>query len=302
MAEKAAKKGLGAGLGAIFGAEALDGIDDITTLPISKVEPRENQPRTHFDELALEELAQSIREYGLIQPITVRKLDSGYYQIIAGERRWRASRIAGLTEVPVRVLEADDRRTSEIALIENLQREDLNPIEEAFGYKALMDDYGLTQEQVAQSVGRSRPTVANMLRLLALPKEVLDFLEAGVLTTGHARALLAIQEEDVLISTAQTVVERELTVRQTETLAAKIAKDLDAVVEEKPLTEIVVDYRAELENDLAKALSRKVKIQQGRKKGWLQLEFYSPDDMEALVEALYTIKPGSRRARQKENC
>ena len=181
------KKGLGTGLDVLFAANELDEAEgELLTLPIAKVEPREAQPRKRFDEQALQDLADSIAQYGLIQPIVARKLDSGYYQIIAGERRWRASRMAGLTEVPVRVLEADDRRTAELALVENLQREDLNPIEEARGYKTLMEDYGLTQEETARSVGRSRPAVANALRLLSLSPAVMALVERKELSAGHA--------------------------------------------------------------------------------------------------------------------
>lgn len=181
-------KGLGTGLGVLFGQDEENEKDSqLLTLPISKVEPRLEQPREYFDQEALQELADSIAQYGLIQPITARKLDSGYYQIIAGERRWRAARLAGLQEVPVRVIEADDRRTAELALVENLQREDLNPVEEAKGYKTLMEEYGLTQEETAKSVGRSRPAVANALRLLSLSKPVLELLEKGELSAGHAR-------------------------------------------------------------------------------------------------------------------
>ena len=179
MAAKKEKKGLGTGLDVLFGANDLVESRDseLLTLPISKVEPRIEQPREYFDQQALQELADSISQYGLIQPITVRKLDNGYYQIIAGERRWRASRMAGLKEVPVRVIEADDRRTAELALVENLQREDLNPIEEAKGYKTLIDEFGLTQEEAAKSVGRSRPSVTNALRLLSLSPKVLELVE-----------------------------------------------------------------------------------------------------------------------------
>ena len=183
MAAKGLGKGLGSGLGAMFG-DAADSSRDFEYVPISRVEPRSDQPRSRFDDAALEELTESIRQYGLIQPITVRKIDSGYYQIIAGERRWRAARAAGLSEVPVRILEADDRRAMELALVENLQREDLNPIEEARGYQTLMREYGLTQEDAAAAVGKSRPTVANALRLLNLPEATLALVEDGTLSAG----------------------------------------------------------------------------------------------------------------------
>ena len=196
------KKGLGTGLGVLFGADEYDDEAEQLTLPIAKVEPRSEQPREYFDQEALEALADSIRQYGLIQPITVRKLDSGYYQIIAGERRWRASRLAGLTEVPVRVIEADDRRTAELALVENLQREDLNPIEEAKGYKLLIEEYGLTQDEAARSVGRSRPAVTNAMRLLMLAPQVMEMVEKGELSAGHARAILTVSEPSKQLAAA----------------------------------------------------------------------------------------------------
>ena len=201
------KKGLGIGLDALFGTDELNEAEaELQFLPISKVEPRMEQPRMQFDEETLQELADSISRYGLIQPITARKLDSGYYQIIAGERRWRAARLAGLTEVPVRVIEADDRRTAELALVENLQREDLNPIEEAKGYRALIEEYGLTQEETARSVGKSRPTVANAMRLLSLCPQVLAMVEKGELSAGHARALVPVLDAKLQLAAAQEVV------------------------------------------------------------------------------------------------
>ncbi|MCF0136789.1 MAG: ParB/RepB/Spo0J family partition protein, partial [Oscillospiraceae bacterium] len=224
---KDTKKGLGTGLSALFGEDILESEEsgELIYLPISKIEPRADQPRSYFDDEALQELAESIGQYGLIQPITVRKLDSGYYQIIAGERRWRACRMARLDEVPVRVIDADDRRVAELALVENLQREDLNPIEEAKGYKALIDEYGLTQDDAARSVGKSRPTVTNSLRLLLLPNEVLEYVERGVLSAGHARALLAASTPELQIKVAQQVVAGGLSVRKTEQLAAKANRD-----------------------------------------------------------------------------
>ena len=218
------KKGLGTGLGVLFGEDRFEQEEELQNLPIGKVEPRRDQPRAVFDEQALQELADSIAQYGLIQPITVRKLDSGYYQIIAGERRWRAARLAGLTEVPVRVLEADDRRTAELALVENLQREDLNPIEEARGFRALMTEYGLTQEDAARSVGKSRPAVANAMRLLSLTPEVLELVEKGTLSAGHARALVPVLDPKLQLAAAREVAEKGLSVRQTEQLAARLLR------------------------------------------------------------------------------
>ena len=294
MPEKT-RKGLGTGLGALFGGEP-DGPEKspeseqpILELPISKVEPRAEQPRCTFDEVALAELSESIRQYGMIQPITVRPLESGYYQIIAGERRWRAARMAGLTEVPVRILDADDRRVSELALVENLQREDLNPIEEARGLRSLMDDYGMTQEEAAQSVGKSRSAVANSLRLLNLCPYVSELLEQGLLTTGHAKCLLAITDSAAQEAAANTIVAQGLSVRQTERLCARLAKETEKPEDKPKSNEIVVDYAAETEKDLEQALGRRVKIVDGRKKGRIELEYYSADDREALIAALIKL-------------
>ena len=274
--------GLGTGLGALFGDEP---VQPAQTLPISKVEPRSGQPRTRFDEPALQELADSITRHGLLQPITVRKLDSGYYQIIAGERRWRAARLAGLAEVPVRIVEADDKQAQELALVENLQREDLNPMEEARGYRALMEDFGLTQEAVSQSVGRSRPAVANALRLLTLPEELAKWVEKGDLSAGHARALLPIEDEALQLQAAKQVMEKGLSVRQTEALAANLLKE-----PKKSRSAPAVDYAAHVSDQLGQALGRKVHIIDGRKKGRIELEYYGADDREALLQALFTLK------------
>ncbi len=290
---KDSKKGLGTGLSALFGEDFLDDEEssELLYLPISKVEPRAEQPRTRFDDDALQELADSIAQYGLIQPITVRKLDSGYYQIIAGERRWRASRMAGLAEVPVRVIEADDRRVAELALVENLQREDLNPIEEAMGYKALIEEYGLTQDEAAKSVGKSRPAITNSMRLLSLGKKVLEMVEKGMLSAGHARALLPVENAELQLELAQQVVSGGLSVRKTEQLAAKTIKKLRTPEKEKVAgDEIVVDYIAEASNMLSSSLARKVSIEQGKRRGKIVLEYYDSDDREALISNL--IKMG----------
>ena len=281
------KKGLGIGLDALFGADEPEETE-LQNLPIAKVEPRLEQPREIFDEQALQELADSIAQYGLIQPITARKLDSGYYQIIAGERRWRAARLAGLTEVPVRVIEADDRRVAELALVENLQREDLNPIEEARGYRALIDEYGLTQEEAAKSVGRSRPAVANAMRLLSLCPAVLELTEQGKLSAGHARALVPILDEKTQTAAAQEVVDKGLSVRQTEQLAARLLKAPKQP--QRETDEIKVDYAAEVANRLSASLGRKVKLIDGKKTGRIELEFYGADDREALIAALERLK------------
>lgn len=281
------KKGLGTGLGVLFGADEFDDEAEQLTLPISKVEPRSEQPREYFDQEALEALADSIRQYGLIQPITVRKLDSGYYQIIAGERRWRASRLAGLTEVPVRVIEADDRRTAELALVENLQREDLNPIEEAKGYKLLIEEYGLTQEDAARSVGRSRPAVTNAMRLLMLTPPVMEMVEKGKLSAGHARAILSVSEPSKQLAAANEIIKKNYSVRKAEQLAARIAREPRQASEESG--EISVDYAAEISNELSKKLGRKVKLIDGQRNGKIEIEFYGADDREALIEKLLKL-------------
>ena len=285
MAEKA-KRGLGTGLGALFSEpEPQEEAAPPTVLPISRVEPRAAQPRKEFEPEALEALADSIREYGLIQPITVRALDKGYYQIIAGERRWRAARMAGLREVPVRILEADDRLTAEMALVENLQREDLNPLEEARGYRQLMADYDLTQEEVAKRVQKSRSAVANSLRLLGLSPAVLEMVEKGILSAGHARALLPLADEALQLSAAKKVVDEQLSVRQTEALAAKLQKGEPA--KEPPHKSM---YTRAAEEQLTSALGRAVRFTGGVNKGKITLEFYSADDREALMAALMELK------------
>ena len=278
-------KGLGIGLDALFGGNDFDEAEsELLHLPISKVEPRLEQPREYFDEDALQELADSIAQYGLIQPITVRKLNTGYYQIIAGERRWRASRLAGLTEVPVRVIEADDRRTAELALVENLQREDLNPIEEAKGYRTLIEEYGLTQEEAAKSVGRSRPAITNSMRLLSLSAPVLEMVEKGELSAGHARALVPISDEKLQWEAANEVKNKNLSVRKTEQLAARLTKEPKA---EKPANDpLAVDYSAEVSNQLTAALGRRVRLVDGKKTGRIEIEFYGADDREALIALL----------------
>lgn len=279
-------KGLGTGLGVLFGGDDIDDSDSqLLNIPISKVEPRMEQPRQFFDEAALQDLADSISQYGLIQPITVRKLDTGYYQIIAGERRWRAARLAGLREVPVRVIEADDRRTAELALVENLQREDLNPIEEAKGYKTLMEEYGLTQEETAKSVGRSRPAITNALRLLSLSKPVLEMVEKGQLSAGHARALIPIEDASKQLQAAQEVRDKTLSVRKTEQLAARLIREPEQE-KQKNSKDVKVDYSAEVSRQLSELLGRKVRLIDGKKTGRIEIEFYGADDREALIELL----------------
>ena len=285
----AAKKpsGLGRGLGALLGDEALkNDSGGVLTVPISQVENCSSQPRKAFDPEALEELAESIRQHGILQPLTVRRLQSGYYQIIAGERRWRAARLAGLAEVPVLVIEADDRKAAELALVENLQREDLNPMEEAAGFQALMDGYRLTQEEAAKRVGKSRSAVANALRLLNLSKEVRALVEEGKLSGGHARALVPLTEE-LQKTAAALIIKDDLSVRQTELLVKKLTvekKDAPA----KNVT--AVDYAAEAARELGERLGRPCKIVTGKKKGRIELEYYGVDDLNALLDALHQLK------------
>lgn len=294
MADKTSKRGLGTGLGALLGdVSPLDnGINGALNISIEKVEPRADQPRTVFDHEALQELASSIEKYGLIQPITVRKLDSGFYQIIAGERRWRAARLAGLNEVPVRIIEADDQRAMEMALVENLQREDLNPIEEAKGYRTLIQEYGMTQEEAAESIGKSRSAIANTMRLLCLAPPVMAMVEDGDISAGHARALLVIHDEATQLRAATQVYEENLSVRQTEKLASKIAEKIEnpqKYTENPPDISIKVNYLAETERQLTSALGRRVSIKDSTKKGKIELVYYGNEDRETLIESLLTL-------------
>lgn len=282
------RKALGAGLSVLFGEEDINE-NEISSLPIEKIEPRVEQPRDYFDEEALQALSESIARYGVLQPITVRHLDSGYYQIIAGERRWRASRLAGLTEVPVRIIEADDRTTAELALVENLQREDLNPIEEAKGYKTLIEEYGLTQEEAAKSVGKSRPAVANSLRLLNLSEEVLSLVEKGEISAGHARALVSVQDPAVQLAAAKEIISKSLSVRKAESLAAKAVKKSIAPPEESENKEKDIDYAKEISSELTKLLGRKVTLTDGKNTGRIELEFYGADDRENLITSLKSL-------------
>lgn len=281
------QRGLGKGLGALIDDfSAAPASDTITKLPLQKVEPNPNQPRKSFDEEELQALAESIAEHGILQPLAVRTLDGGFYQIIAGERRWRAARMAGLEEVPVVVLEADDRTVMELALIENLQRQDLNPMEEAEGYRVLMEEYGLTQEQAAARVGKSRPAVTNALRLLALPEEVREMVEAGTLSAGHARAVLSLPNERLQKAAAQKIIALRLSVRQAEAMCKRMA------AEEKPQKAkpaLTVDYVGECEKMLTKQLGRRVRIVSGRRKGRFELEFYGEDDLQRLYDALLAL-------------
>ena len=282
------KGGLGRGLESLFedAAPSLESDAKIETLPLREIEPDPDQPRKTFDEEALGELAASIAEHGLLQPIAVRPQGLGGYSIVAGERRWRACRMAGLTEVPVVVKDVSDEQAMELALVENLQREDLNPIEEAKGYRALQDVYGMTQDDVAQSVGKSRPAVANATRLLALSEPVLKLVEDGTLSAGHARALLPLSDPEMQLAAAKTVIEKGLSVRRAEALAAQLLKD----TQEKPAKKAAgVDYLGECARHLEQVLGRKVRMTQGRKTGRIELEYYDADDREALLQALEAI-------------
>ena len=279
--------GLGRGLGALLGDDVLKAESTGSLyLPISQVESCSSQPRKHFDEASLAELADSIREHGIIQPLTVRKLASGYYQIIAGERRWRAARLAGLQEVPVIVMEADDRKAAELAMIENLQREDLNPIEEAAGFQSLMETYHMTQEEAASRVGKSRSAVTNALRLLGLTPSVRKLVEEGKLSAGHARALVPLSPS-LQESAANAIVSGGLSVRQTEALVKRLSAEKKEAQAKDPDE---VDYLAEAQNELKARLCRGVKIVPGRKKGRIELEYYGVDDLNDLLDALAVIK------------
>ena len=282
-------KGLGKGLGALMGDFAVEtpaAKSPYQMLPIHKVEPNPGQPRQDFDPEELQSLADSIATHGVVQPLTVRELGNGYYQIIAGERRWRAARIAELKEVPAVIIEADDKKVMELALIENLQRQDLNPVEEALGYQSLMQDYGLTQEDAAKRVGKSRPAVANALRLLNLSEKVLEMVRKGELTAGHARAILSLKTLKMQEQAAQKIAALGLSVRQAELLCKNMAKE-PAPIKEPTLA---VDYVAECEKSLSKHLGRGVKIISGKRKGRFELEFYGEDDLQVLLDALMKLE------------
>lgn len=279
--------GLGRGLGALLGDDVMKTESSGSlSLPISQVETCSSQPRKRFDDESLQELADSISQHGIIQPLTVRKLSSGYYQIIAGERRWRAARLAGLQEVPVIVIEADDRKVAELAMIENLQREDLNPMEEAAGFQSLIESYHMTQEEAAQRVGKSRSAVTNALRLLGLTPSVRKLVEEGKLSAGHARALVPLSPS-LQESAANAIVSGGLSVRQTEALVKRLSAEKKEAQVKDPDE---VDYLAEAQNELKARLCRGVKIVPGRKKGRIELEYYGMDDLNDLLDALAVIK------------
>lgn len=280
MAKK--QSGLGKGLGALMLENNVDDMVSTSTLPINEIIPNKEQPRKTFDEGALQELADSITVHGVLQPLLVRPLLSGGYQLSAGERRWRASRMAGLKEVPVIIKELSDSEAMEIAIIENLQREDLNPIEEAEGLQALIDKCDYTQEQVAVSVGKSRPAIANALRLLKLPEEVRQMTKEGEISAGHARALLAFDNQAIMYEVAKQIVSDKLTVRDVERLAKRPTKS----AEKKQNARHRDSFYDEVELSLTDVLGRRVKVYNGRSKGTLEIEFYSLDDLKDIANAI----------------
>ena len=294
------QKGLGIGLGALLGEAALEddapkaASSDFEYIPIQRIEPRQDQPRSFFEQEKLDDLTDSIREHGVLSPILVRSLDSGYYQIVAGERRWRAARAAGLTDLPARIVDADEKNAMEIALVENLQREDLSPIEEARGYKSLMEEFAMTQEEVSQRVGKSRPAIANSLRLLSLPDQLLELISQGSLSAGSARAILVLKSQDSMIEAAETIIANDLSVREVEKLVKKLERDRLKSNEENIPDEngVQVDYWLEAQDRLSSALGRRILIKRSRNKGSIEIDYYDQEDFDELFDAL--IKIGSR--------
>ena len=296
MAKGTRDSGLGRGLSALLGEAALDPEQQgVTRLPIEKVQPNAAQPRKLFTPESISDLADSIRIHGILQPISVRLLASGYYQIISGERRWRAAREAGVSEVPVLIVEADDKKAMELGLIENLQREDLNPMEEALGYHTLISEYGMTQEAVARQVGKSRPAIANALRLLSLPEDLKALVEENKLTAGHARAILSLNDEEARWALAQQIMDKALSVRQAEDIAKRL-NQTPKTPEAPQKDPNQVDYAALAARDLGDHLGRKVKIISGKRKGRLELEYYGVEDLNDLLDALKTL-PGRLEAK-----
>ncbi len=296
-----ANKSLGRGLSALFGDENLDPAIPPTSaepvrpkngfrnIPLRRIEPNRAQPRRSFDEAALQELENSIRIHGVLAPITVRQGDNGYYQIVAGERRWRAARRAGLDTIPAMVIDADEQTMMELALIENLQREDLNPMEEAEGYRALIDQFGMKQETVAERVGRSRSAVANSLRLLSLDEDVRRMVAEGTLSSGHARAVLAVQDTGKRLAAARTMTEAGMSVRQAEAYVKKLNQPQPDTEQPAQPKAFQPDYYAEIQRRLEGALGRRVRIDHKKNKGKLTLEYYGDDDLERLVNALAAV-------------
>jgi ParB family chromosome partitioning protein len=293
---KSSGKGLGTGLGALLGEEAVKP-NDFTYIPIAKIDTNKDQPRTRFDKAALDELADSIREHGVLQPLTVRGLGDGYYQIIAGERRWRAAMQVGLTELPVRIIAADDRKTAELSLVENLQREDLNAVEEARGYRTLISGFGVTQDEAAARVGKSRPTVANALRLLALPEDVLALIENGELISTAARALLPLKDGDLIRLAAREIIDKGYSVREAEKLGKRLLRERSRPKRENEAPGgTYVNYLEQVERSLTGKLGRRVQIKQGKNKGRVEIEYYDQDDFELLSTALAALE-GNIRAK-----
>lgn len=275
--------GLGRGLDSLFADNSVDEINpSVNKLRIMEIEPNHDQPRKYFDEKALSELAESIEQHGVLQPLVVRPTANGSYQLVAGERRWRAARIAGLTEVPVIIKELSDEEVIEIAMIENLQREDLNPLEEALGYRYMMDELGITQEQAAEKVGKSRPAVANALRLLKLPNEIREMIKNNLISPGHARALLGFDSEDMMIQTAKQIIKEDLSVRDVENMVKK-SKKLPKTAKQQKRDK----FFSEVELALIENLGRKVKIKESKRDaGLLEIEFFDKDDLESLAMKL----------------
>ncbi len=288
-----AKKGLGRGLGALLNTDEAVVIEKnpvlekngVLELKISEVEPNKTQPRSYFDDEALASLSESIKEYGVLSPIFVSENKNGFYKIIAGERRWRAAKLAGLKKIPAIIKEYDDKETMEIALIENLQREDLNPIEEALGFKELMEIYNLTQEEVSKKMGKSRSAVANSVRLLSLPEKVSKMLVDKKISSGHARAILALNDEDAIIKLAEKIIDEGLNVRQTENYVAKLLKE-PKKKEKSKNDEELLRYLSSLEKNLGSHLGTKVKIHHGKNKGKIEIEYYSNDDFERIMNII----------------
>ena len=281
------KKGLGKGLDALFADNLMEleaQQQESAVLRLSQIEPDKNQPRKSFDKEAMEQLADSIKEHGLIQPIIVAPLEDGRYRIIAGERRWRACRMAGLEEAPVLIRSYTPREISEISLIENLQREDLNPVEEALGYRNLMDLYGMTQEKIAQTISKSRSAVANTLRLLTLPEQLLDFLKTGELSAGHARALLSLENTDTQLALANRIISDSLSVRQAEELVKKAKKEPRPTPVSDPAVEQAL---RELEAKASARVGNKVVIRhKPNNRGKVEISYYSVSELEKIIEIL----------------
>jgi len=287
------KKGLGTGLGALFGDAAVDSAaNDFDYLPLQRIEPKEDQPRSQFEEEGIRELADSIREHGVLSPIMVRRVEDEHYQIIAGERRWRAAREAGLSEVPVRIVIADDKTALELAMVENLQREDLSPIEEARGYKALMEEFSMTQEEVAHRVSKSRPAIANSLRLLSLPDDLIELVLRKELSAGSARALLGLKNEERICDAAKLVMNSDMSVREVEALIRRMNKEKSGRSKSKSME---VNYVVGAQNQLTSAMGRRVTIKQGKGKGKIELEYYDQEDFDVLFDILLATESGETK-------